>query len=112
MNQEITDKIEELKIENNAIILVHNYQLPEVQDIADFLGDSLDLAMKATKTEAENIIAALMPDAKIRKLLKMIRGEPCLVVNRTTWVDNQVATKARLFHPGNTYRIGGRVSKA
>jgi len=62
-------------------------------------------------TEAENIIEALMPDDMIRKLLKMIRGEPCLVVNRTTWVDNKVATKARFFHPGNTYRIGGRVSK-
>ena len=56
MNQEISSKIEELKKKHNTILLVHNYQLPEIQDIADFLGDSLDLAMKATKTSAKNII--------------------------------------------------------
>jgi len=52
----IAEKIQKLKKEKNAIILVHNYQLPEVQDIADFLGDSLDLAKKASKTDVENII--------------------------------------------------------
>jgi len=56
MNRETAIKIKELKEKHNAIILVHNYQIPEVQDIADFLGDSLDLAKKATKTQAENII--------------------------------------------------------
>jgi len=56
MNREIYARIKGLKKKYNTIILVHNYQLPEVQDIADFLGDSLDLAMKATKTNAENII--------------------------------------------------------
>ena len=50
------EKIRVLKEEHNAVILVHNYQIPEVQDIADFLGDSLDLAIKASKTKAENII--------------------------------------------------------
>ena len=56
MVKEIDDKIKILKEKHNAVILVHNYQIPEVQDIADFLGDSLDLALKATKTDAENII--------------------------------------------------------
>ncbi len=56
MNRETAIKIKELKEKHNAIILVHNYQIPEVQDIADFLGDSLDLAKKATKTQANNII--------------------------------------------------------
>jgi quinolinate synthase len=56
MNKEINSKINELKKKHNTILLVHNYQLPEIQDIADFLGDSLDLAMKATKTNAKNII--------------------------------------------------------
>jgi quinolinate synthase len=56
MRKEMDTRIKKLKNKNNAIILVHNYQIPEVQDIADFLGDSLDLAMKATKTESENIV--------------------------------------------------------
>jgi quinolinate synthase len=52
----INNKIEKLKKETNTIILAHNYQLPEIQDNADYIGDSLDLAIKATKNEAENII--------------------------------------------------------
>jgi len=52
----IASKIEELKKETNTILLVHNYQIPSIQDVADFLGDSLDLAKRATLTDAENII--------------------------------------------------------
>jgi len=51
-----TERINQLKKKHDVIILVHNYQIPEVQDIADYLGDSLDLAKKATKTDAKNII--------------------------------------------------------
>ncbi|RLF30116.1 MAG: quinolinate synthase [Thermoplasmata archaeon] len=54
--ERIQKEIDELKRKQNAIILAHNYQIPEVQDIADFVGDSLDLAMKATKADVENII--------------------------------------------------------
>jgi quinolinate synthase len=54
--KEIERKITNLKEKNDIIILAHNYQSPEVQDIADFLGDSLDLALKATRTDAENIV--------------------------------------------------------
>ncbi len=52
----ITDKIKELKRKRNAIILAHNYQRGEVQDIADFTGDSLGLSQQAAKTEADIIV--------------------------------------------------------
>lgn len=49
-------KINELKSKRDAIILAHNYQRPEIQDIADYLGDSLGLAQAAAKTEASLIV--------------------------------------------------------
>jgi len=54
--RELQEEIRSLARERNAVILAHNYQLPAVQEVADELGDSLALAMKATKTEAERIV--------------------------------------------------------
>jgi quinolinate synthase len=53
---ELQSKIKELKAEKNAVLLVHNYQVPEIQEIADFLGDSLELCRKAQGVEADIIV--------------------------------------------------------
>jgi len=50
------EQINLLKKQRNAIILAHNYQVPEVQDIADFIGDSLALSREAAKTDADIIV--------------------------------------------------------
>ena len=54
----LKQKIETLKKEKNAIILAHYYTLPEVQEVADFVGDSLGLARKAAETDADIILFA------------------------------------------------------
>ncbi len=56
--REIVERIEELRRRRRAVILAHNYQLPEVQDIADYVGDSLELARKALETDADVIVFA------------------------------------------------------
>ncbi len=55
-HNEIIKKIAELKKQKNAVILVHNYQPPEIQDIADYLGDSLELARISKSVSASVIV--------------------------------------------------------
>lgn len=55
---ELVQKIEELKKQKNAIVLAHYYSNPEVQDVADFLGDSLELSRKAGTADADIIVFA------------------------------------------------------
>lgn len=58
MKEELKQQIKTLKKEKNAIILAHYYTLPEVQEIADFVGDSLALAQKAEQADADIILFA------------------------------------------------------
>lgn len=76
LQKELIKKINELKTEKNAVILAHYYQVSEIQDIADYVGDSLQLSQKAAATNAEMIVFAgvhfmaetakiLSPDKKV-----------------------------------------------
>src|SRR5258706_4506004 len=53
---DLGEELQQLKRQRNAVILAHNYQVPELQDAADFVGDSLGLSYQAARTEADVIL--------------------------------------------------------
>jgi len=55
-NTDIADRIKELKKKHKAVLIAHNYQIGEVQDVADFVGDSLELSQKAAQIESDIIV--------------------------------------------------------
>jgi len=52
----LIEEIHELRDQRRAVILAHNYQIPEIQDLADFVGDSLGLSLQAQSTEAQEVV--------------------------------------------------------
>ena len=54
--EQLSAEVRELAAQRNAVILAHNYQVPEVQDVADHMGDSLGLSRRAASTEADVIV--------------------------------------------------------
>ena len=113
-------EIERLKEEENAIILAHNYQTDDIQDIADFVGDSLELCIKALEIkEADTVVfcgvdfmaetaAILNPCKKVlipdkgavcqnMKLQTVDKVKKCLLNEKfTVHVDEKIANKAKL----------------
>ena len=55
-NMDVADRIKEAKKKHNAVLIAHNYQIGEVQDVADFVGDSLELSRKAAQIESDIIV--------------------------------------------------------
>ncbi len=92
IKEELIKEIEKLKREKNAIVLAHYYSDPDVQDIADFLGDSLELSRKAGTTDASLIVfagvhfmaetaALISPD---KKVLVPALGAGCSLADSVT----------------------------
>ena len=102
---DLTSEIMKLKADRKAVILAHNYQLPQVQDLADFLGDSLGLSQQATRTDAKVIIfcgvdfmaqtAAVLNPGKL-----VIHPAPEAMCPMSMMIDAADVRNLRSQHPG------------
>lgn len=70
------------------------------------------LSSRGPVDSVEHVIEAVTPTAQVARWLQIDGAEPCLQINRRTWSRGQVATYARLVHPGSRYRLGGYVPLA
>jgi quinolinate synthase len=102
----LQDEVRALAAERGAVILAHNYQLPEIQDVADYVGDSLGLSQQAAAADAETIVfcgvhfmaetaSVLCPDKRV--LIPDVDAG-CSLADSIT-ADQLVAWKAKFENP-------------
>jgi len=102
--EDLSRKIREKARDMGAIVLAHNYQRPEVQDVADFVGDSLELSIKAMETDAKTIVFAgvdfMVEQAAVLNPGKTIlTPEPRSICPMAWQLDPPVVDEYRRKHP-------------
>lgn len=100
----VQQRIQELKREKNAVILAHNYQLPEIQDAADYCGDSLELSKIAARVDADLIVfCGVRFMAETAKILspdkKVIMPEYSAICPMAKMIDGATVRDLRKKHP-------------
>ncbi|MBQ6352924.1 MAG: quinolinate synthase NadA [Lentisphaeria bacterium] len=105
MRNDILSEIAELKSQRQAVILAHNYTSPEVQDAADFVGDSLELSLKARDAKSPCIVfCGVSFMAETAKILApastVLNPAPCAGCRMADMADAQAVRKYKAEHPG------------
>jgi GntR family histidine utilization transcriptional repressor len=67
------------------------------------------LMQAAPLQRAEHTVRAVIPDSRIRRMLKLDPSDACLLIRRRTWAGGRIATVADLFHPGSRYELTGAI---
>ena len=94
----IEDEIRMLRNDHRAVILAHNYCRGEVQDIADFTGDSLELARKATEIQAD-VIAKIDPLDGAKEFLDALRAQTQVLILSDTFYEFAMPLMKKLGYP-------------
>ena len=103
--EELVERLSSLRERRRAVILAHNYTLPEVQDVADFVGDSLEMAIRAAEADAEVIVVAgVRFMAEVAKLLNpdrvVLHPEPAAGCPLADYATRRAVEWFRSRYPG------------